>query len=165
MGIREANIKDFPELMKISGEDGFEHPRKVSLLWMQNRYIYGDRFYLFEASTEKSDDSLSLSHKKCAQDGKILGFICFQPQFSDGSRLHFIAVRKSEQGKGVGTALIEEAEKMTQHHEKKKLYLWVHEKNKNAIRFYLKHEFDFSGIFLNKYGEGENALLMVKELD
>ena len=36
--------------------------------------------------------------------------------------------------------------------------------NKKAINFYLKHEFDFSGIFLDKYGEGENALLMMKRL-
>lgn len=146
MGIREANVKDFLELVKISEEDGFEHPRKVSLLWMQNRYISGDRFYLFE------------------ENNKILGFVCFQPQFSDGSRLHYISVRKGEQGAGIGTALIEEVENMTRNHEKKKLYLWVHQRNRKAIGFYFKHDFDFAGIFLDKYGKGEHALLMCKEL-
>jgi ribosomal-protein-alanine N-acetyltransferase len=144
--IREAEEKEYGELIRIAEEDGFEHPRKINLLWIQNRSILGDRFYLYE------------------ENNKILGFVCFQPEFSNGSRLHYISVRKSEQGKGVGSALLEEVEKMTVKHEKSKLYLWVHQKNKQAIKFYLKHDFDFAGIFINKYGEGENALLMCKEL-
>lgn len=125
---------------------GFKHPNKLNLDWIKNRLALGDRFCIFES------------------EGKILGFMCFQPDFSQGSRLHFISVLKEEQGKGVGSALIEEAEKFTRNHGKNRLYLYVHQKNKKALRFYLKHGFDFSGIFLDKYGKGENALLMVKDL-
>lgn len=143
--IREAVEKDFQELVEIAENDGFKHPNKMTVDWIKKRCLAGDRFYVFEQAS-------------------ILGFICFQPEFSLGSRLHFLSVKKDEQGKGAGSALLEEAEKMTRNHGKNKLYLYVHQKNKKAIGFYLKHEFDFSGIFLDKYGDGENALLMVKEL-
>jgi ribosomal protein S18 acetylase RimI-like enzyme len=73
-------------------------------------------------------------------------------------------VLKEEQGKGIGSQLLEEAETMTRNHSKNKLYLYVHQKNKQAINFYFKHDFNFSGIFLDKYGEGEHALLMCKNL-
>lgn len=145
--IKEVDEKDFFQLIEVSSSDGFEHPKSITLAWIQNRIMLGDRFYAFY------------------ENNKILGFVCFQPQFSSGSRLHYLSVRQDEQGRGIGSVLLEEAEKLARNHSKNKLYLWVHQKNKKALAFYLKHGFDFSGIFLDKYGEGGNALLMVKKLE
>ena len=145
--IREAKEKEYEELVKIAENDGFEHPNKLNLEWIKKRVNQGDEFYVF------------------SEDSKIIGFVCFQPDFARGSKLHFISVLREEQGKGVGKKLVEKIEELTRNLGKNKIYLYVHQKNKKAIDFYLKNDFHFSGIFLDKYGEGEHALLMCKNLD
>jgi len=170
--LREATEADFEEIVEISKSDGFEHPNTPTLEWVKNRCVLGDRFYVYVGDAPKSCISEhSENQTKKPEDfrgeelGDIKGFICFQPKFARGSRLHFLSVSQSEQGKGIGSALLEEAEKMSRNHEKNLIYLYVHQKNKKAVNFYLKQGFNFSGIFLDKYGEGENALLMCKKLD
>lgn len=141
--IRKAEKTDFEKMIEIAKNDGFEHPDMPNLDWIKSRIKLGDEFYVY---------------------GNVLGFICFQPQFSRGSRLHFISVMKSEQGKGIGGSLVSYVGGLTRKFGKNKLYLYVHQKNQKAIDFYLKHKFAFAGIFLDKYGEKEHALLMCKEV-
>lgn len=143
--IQKAVEKDYDKFPEIVENDGFSHPNKFSLDWVYNRIKLGDEFYVYF-------------------DGKIKGFMCFQPEFSNNSRLHFISVLKQEQGKGIGTTLVEKAVELTRKLGKTKLYLYVHQKNKKAIDFYIKKGFCFSGIFLDKYGESEHALLMRRDI-
>ncbi len=144
--IRKAQEKDFSELLKIAMNDGFKHPNEMSLEWVNTRIKRGDEFYVYE------------------NERGVVGFICFQQQFSKGCRLHFISVMKEEQGKGIGTALVEKTKLLTRDLGKDKLYLYVYQDNKKAFNFYMKHGFNFSGIFLDKYGEGEHAFLMCSNI-
>ncbi|MFH1256862.1 MAG: GNAT family N-acetyltransferase [Candidatus Diapherotrites archaeon] len=144
--IRRASAKDFPAMLEINRNDGFDYVAKMNIEWLKKAQRGKDAFFIAE-------------HK-----GKALGFCSVQPNYTYGSRLRFLSVLKKFQHKGIGAALMEKAEEHARGNGKKKLFLYVNQKNFDAIRFYSKHKFYVTGIFLEKYGKGGNALLMAKDL-
>ena len=144
MKIIQTDEKDFPAMIEIAKNDGFSHPNQLNTDWLKKRLSEGDIFFITE---EKN------------------GFVSLQKKFASGAKLHFLSVKKQAQHKGIGTALIKKIEEETKKLGFKKLFLYSHQKNFDAIRFYTKLQFYVDGIFIDKYGPGQNAILMCKDLE
>ncbi|WNO07952.1 N-acetyltransferase [Teredinibacter sp. KSP-S5-2] len=84
---------------------------------MRNLYIPVSETYVFEA------------------DGKIVGFYCLY-----GDTLAAIFVLPNHQGKGIGSALMNDAKK-----RRKQLQLTVYKMNSSSTEFYKKHGFVIAG--------------------
>ncbi len=145
--IKEATEKDFPIMVEIAKSDGYMHPNKLNLEWLNKRKKEDDLFFIAEIEDKK------------------IGFVILQKNFAIGSKLHFLSVKKDFQHKGIGTSLIKKAEEETKKLGKKRIFLYTHQKNFDAIKLYSKLNYYVNGIFINKYGIGENAVLMAKDLE
>lgn len=145
--IREATEKDFQVMVEIAKNDGYMHPNKLNLEWLNKRKGEGDLFFIAEFN------------------GKEVGFVVLQKKFAIGSKLHFLSVKEEFQHKGVGAVLVKKAEEETKKLGNKKIFLYTHYKNFNAIRFYSKNDYYVNGVFIDKYGVGENAILMCRDLE
>ncbi|OFL47468.1 hypothetical protein HMPREF2767_02720 [Nosocomiicoccus sp. HMSC067E10] len=64
--------------------------------------------------------------------------------------LHSIAIKKEFEGKGVSELLLNKAEEWCRERGFNKLGLQVFEKNKRAIKFYEKHNFNNDSLFMVK---------------
>ena len=144
--IREARDADFPELVDIVKNDGFPHPLPTNLEWLLKRKETGDKFFVVDG-----------------QNKKPIGFASLQGKFASGAKLHYLSVREEQHHKGIGTALVKKIEDEAKAIGKGKLYLYTHQKNFEAIRFYSKLNFYVVGVFIDKYVSGENALLLCKD--
>jgi ribosomal protein S18 acetylase RimI-like enzyme len=73
-----------------------------------------------------------------AEDGgRLLGFLGIEYSANlDAPVLERLYVEPADQGRGVGTALLDQAKAL-----RPELYLWVFQKNTGAIRFYERHGF------------------------
>ncbi len=147
IAIREARDVDFPEMVDIVKNDGFPHPLPTTLEWLLKRKALGDKFFVVDG-----------------QNKKPTGFASLQEKFALGAKLHYLSVRKEQHHKGIGTALVKKIEDEAKAIGKDRLYLYTHQKNFEAIRFYSKLNFYIVGIFIDKYASGENALLLCKDL-
>lgn len=146
--IREAKEGDFPIMVDIVKNDGFPHPLPTTLEWLLKHRQAGDRFFVVDGT-----------------DKKPIGFASLQEKFASGAELHYLAVRKEHHHKGIGTALVKKIENEAKAIGKSRLYLYTHQKNFEAIRFYSKLDFYVVGIFIDKYASGENALLLCRDLE
>jgi GNAT superfamily N-acetyltransferase len=71
-------------------------------------------------------------------EGRILGFLAIDHSWRDGWEvLERLYVEPSEQGRGIGTALLDKAKALRPDG----LVLWVFQKNTGARRFYERHGF------------------------
>lgn len=70
-----------------------------------------------------------------AQERRIAGFIA-----RDGQAVNVLFVHPRHQGRGVGTALLDDAKASAD-----RLELWTFQKNDGARRFYLRHGFKEAG--------------------
>lgn len=98
---------------------------------MRNLYIPASETYVFETNEE------------------IVGFYCLY-----GDTLAAIFVLPSDQGKGIGSVLINDAKK-----RRKQLQLTVYKVNCSSIEFYKKHGFVISGEQTDKH-TGQPELVM-----
>jgi GNAT superfamily N-acetyltransferase len=73
------------------------------------------------------------------EDGTLLGFLAIRrSQTESWETLEKLYVDPAEQGRGVGTALLEKAKELRPGG----LHLWVFQKNTGARRFYERHGFN-----------------------
>lgn len=71
-------------------------------------------------------------------DGRVVGFLAIEySRTMRGETLEKLYVEPDEQGRGVGTALLEQAKALRPGG----LHLWVFQKNTGARRFYERHGF------------------------
>lgn len=75
-----------------------------------------------------------------------------------------IAVLPEHHRKGIGCKLIEEATRAMVDYKAKECYLEVRESNKPAITLYKKLGFKVTKTNRNYYADGEDAIIMVKQL-
>jgi len=75
-----------------------------------------------------------------------------------------IAVLPNHQQKGIGYALMREATQAMVNYNAKECYLEVRESNLPAVQLYKKLGFEIARTIKNYYADGENALLMAKQL-
>jgi GNAT superfamily N-acetyltransferase len=84
------------------------------------------------------------------ENGHLLGFFAIRrSRTNDWETLERLYVEPNEQGRGIGTALLDKAKAL----RREGLYLWVFQKNTGAIRFYERH-----GFRLVKLTDGEDNM-------
>ena len=139
---------------------------KISLLDISDL----EEAYRIEVSTNPSPwsfdnfkSSFEVGHHGlvCKEEGRILGFLIFSPIKPEAHLLN-IAVKESEQSKGMGSLLVKSMFSQCKAMGVKKIFLEVRISNEKAIKFYQKYGFQKDAI-REKYYSGDNpedALLM-----
>ena len=97
------------------------------------------------------------------KDGVPAGFITYSVNI-DTADMQDLFVVKDCRKKGVGYALIAGFIKDAKSRGVKKLFLEVRESNTPAINLYKKAGFNLVSVRKKYYSDGENALVLVKEL-
>jgi len=142
---------------------------KLEIVEYKNKYAEQVYFILKENfknpwSIETINASNPFSRKLVAlYEEKIVGFLNGEIILDEGNIL-MISVKKEFQNKGVGRKLMNRFEKLAKKEGVKAIYLEVSEKNINAIDFYKKLGFIPIGLRKKYYKNGENALLLKKEV-
>lgn len=100
---------------------------------------------------------------KLTQNHKIIAFITYSVTL-DTADVESVVVAKDYRKKGYASLLIESAIKDAQNKGAKRLFLEVRKSNTPAINLYEK--FGFKQLFERKkyYGDGEDALVLQKEI-
>ena len=98
-----------------------------------------------------------------AFDGQLIGVITLSVSFEDAD-LEGIVVKSEFRKGGVASKLFSLAQKTLKERGVNRLLLEVREGNIPAISFYNKQGFNKVSIRKNYYSDGENALVMVKEI-
>ena len=99
----------------------------------------------------------------CEDGGEIAGYGGITVT-ADSADIDNIAVSEVYRGGGMGTAILAELVKEAQARGAKKVFLEVRVSNSDAMKLYLKN--GFKGVYARSryYSDGEDALVMVKEL-
>lgn len=145
MKIRKADARDVSRIAEIL----------VFVKRMNYRAIFHDDEYSFNelqvlsVAKEYSANEM-LEHIWVYDDGIVKGMIRI-----DGAEIKELYVEHFFQGEGVGAELIEFAK--DEHHAK---FLWVLEKNVDAIRFYERHGFRKTDAKKFEAGTTEKIVLM-----
>lgn len=83
---------------------------------------------------------------------------------SRSARLYSIASAAEARGRGVGAALLREAEHLARTRGRKQMSLEVAEDNHNAIAFYQREGYQQTNFLAAFYQDGRNALQLAKTL-
>lgn len=94
---------------------------------------------------------------------KLIGVITLSVSFEDAD-VEGVVVKREFRKNGVATKLFDLAEKTVKEKGVSRLLLEVREGNIPAVSFYQKQGFNKISIRKNYYSDGENALVMVKEI-
>ena len=97
------------------------------------------------------------------ENNHILGYISFVFDGYQGEMLNF-AVNKNYQHQGIGTKLLAFSINELVSKGAKSFILEVRESNINAIAIYNKFGFNKVSVRKNYYSNGENALVLIKEI-
>lgn len=100
-----------------------------------------------------------------AENEKEQGFITFSEGLDGIFDLEDIFVEKSERKKGIGESLLSSFIAEAKERGGKKIFLEVRESNIPAINLYTKFGFEKISIRKKYYSDGENALVLVKNLE
>lgn len=92
----------------------------------------------------------------------ILGFVVYSI-VGDIAEIIDIAVTKDEEGKGLGSKLIESVMKKVEESGLHSISLEVREDNERAIQFYEREGFKKSHLRKQYYSDSTNAIFMIKE--
>lgn len=148
--IKEASKKDAEILQQIEANDGYPYPYKKT-----------------PADYEKYIEEGNIFYMAYIEDNPI-AYIAIKSEGNDHrhySRLHFIAVKKQNQGEGIGTQLINYAEEKVRQKGKLGMYVVLYEKNLNAEKFYIKQNYKFWYYVPEMYEEGIGGKIYRKVLN
>jgi len=99
------------------------------------------------------------------EDGQIIAFIIMEVHRTRRTAtIITLDVREAYRRSGYGTQLLQRAEEILADYGVELYDLQVDVKNPNAIRFYKKHGFEVVRTLPNYYANGNDAFLMVKDL-
>ena len=141
---RRADEQDMPDLLRIEeacfGADKFG-PETIWAFVVRN-----------DAFTVIAED-----------DGRIIGSaMCLVSEPSEEGRIASVAVLKEGRGKGIGSKLMDECEKIFRTYDLKKYTLEVEDTNVPALALYKSHGFEIVGMMTDFYGYGRDAYAMEK---
>ena len=88
-------------------------------------------------------------------DNQIVGYLLLLPPYGGVSYISWLAVNDSFQGKGIGSALLKECEKMAKKIGAHKVHLWTSKRN---IKFYRKNKWILVGNIPNNYFGADDCL-------
>lgn len=91
---------------------------------------------------------------------KVVGYIGLYVYLDEGEILNFV-VDESYQRQNIGSTLLN---KVIEQYNLKKITLEVREHNQKAINFYIKNNFKKVNIRKHYYKNGDNAIVMMKEI-
>lgn len=91
---------------------------------------------------------------------KVVGYIGLYVYLDEGEILNFV-VDESYQRQNIGSTLLN---KVIEQYNLKKITLEVREHNQKAINFYVKNNFKKVNIRKHYYKNGDNAIVMMKEI-
>ena len=115
-----------------------------------------------EAAIKEIENSDSIKYL-VAKNDNIIGICSFALVFGEGQLIN-IAVSDSYQRIGVGSMLLDAAINMAIEHNAEQFSLEVEADNSTAIAFYKKHHFEIAGKRKNFYGNGQDAVCMIRNL-
>lgn len=98
-------------------------------------------------------------------DDRVVGYSVGTIERNEGGHLVSIAVDEVYRGRGLGKALIAEFESRVKALGISKIVLEVSVKNEVAISLYRKLNYRVAGVLTSYYPNGEDAYLMLKELE
>ncbi len=141
--VRDYEVKDFKDIVEID-EEAFGNRNAV-----YDAYVY----ITFGSDLIVAD-----------MGGKVVGYIALMNQGKDAKIISF-AVRRQFRGMGIGTKLLRTAIERCKQRGNEKLYLEVRVSNHVAQRLYKKNGFEIIDVIPNYYNDGEDAYLMVLNLN
>ncbi len=142
VNIRNATPDDIAGILKIESEG--------SARWKRD-------FFETELNTDFSLFLVAL------MDETIIGFAVAW-DIPGEIQLQNIAVDKDYRREGCGTKLIESIYRLLEHKHPERILLELRISNIPALKFYRSLGFKKTGIRKNYYGDGDDALLMEKEI-
>ena len=98
-----------------------------------------------------------------AFSNQLIGVITLSTSFDDAD-VEGVVVKSQFRKNGVATVLLTQAQNLLKSKGVTRLLLEVREGNIPAKNFYIKNGFEKISIRKNYYPDGENALVMVKEI-
>ncbi len=156
--IRITRPEEAPAILAIADTVGVFDREEVAIVDELLREYVGD-------GPEKS----GYYFLSCVQDGRILGFACYGPRaMTRGTYdLFWICSARGEQGKGVGSALLREAEQAVRAAGG---YLMIVETSSTpdyeaARRFYEAHAYRREAVIQDFYSKGDGLILYSKRLE
>lgn len=102
------------------------------------------------------------------RDGRILGYVVADVTRTIGRRLGHVkdvAVHPDHRGEGVGTALLSRALAVLAANGADTVKLEVRRSNDDAIGLYREFGFEPLRLIAGYYGDGEDAIVMIRQLD
>ncbi|MBI0584387.1 MAG: GNAT family N-acetyltransferase [Methanomassiliicoccus sp.] len=145
MIFRTAGIEDLPELQRIE-ESCFQEERYPPEV-LAEILLDGD----FETILAEEDELVGAATINCGED-------------LAAAQLASIAVLPPHRGKGIGRALLDEAEGRARGRGRKIMVLQVNVHNVAAINLYLHRGYIIEGMIGDYYGPGRDAYFMDKML-
>lgn len=135
----------------------------LDALWEFEKRVWPDQ--MSRGSLRRLLASRSAEVVVVQADGAIAGvaIVLFRMN-SRIARLYSIAVDPKHTGRGIGSALIAQAEKIAQSRRCLSLRLEVHERNQGALKVYCKAGYHEFGRYTRYYEDGGDALRFEKQL-
>ena len=139
--IRRMTCEDLPEVMNIEREVFSDPWQEV----MFQQELLAETAFVMEMVPDK----------------ELIGYLCGL-QVLDEYMITNIAIRKERQHCGFGTMLLLYVIQILRNCKLKSCFLEVRSKNKAAINFYLKHNFETFGARKNYYRDPVDDALIIK---
>ena len=147
--IRKAEEKDLEDLYRIEIECFRE---EAFPLFYMRKFIRDPEFITLVAIS--SD--------------KIVGFIVSSIEMFRGilgGHIYSIDVKPEYRRRGIGSRLLASTEKILKKMGAKTCYLEAYVNNTTAIKFYLKHNYEFLEFLKDYYDTGKNGIRLIKKLE
>ncbi len=142
--IRRFVEGDLRDVMRISEESLTEEYSPI--LFLEIREAFPEAFLVAEV------------------DGEVVGYICGYPLTTLEVRIAMFAVLPGYRGKGIGSALYSEFEKVVMDRGFRMIRLEVRTGNRRAVEFYRRRGFIAVKVLKGYYRNGDDAYVMVKTL-
>jgi ribosomal protein S18 acetylase RimI-like enzyme len=132
--------------------------------------ILGEEYFTREVAQRILAEGIGKKEVTVADSGEILGLCRLAPEglFLVFPYVHLLAVKTGHRGRGIGTLLLEDAERRIRseagYPDVKKSFLLVGKDNRRAKRYYESRGYARAGTLKNLFSEGDTEFLMVKEL-
>ena len=163
INLREYRSSDFDELWRIDQEcfqEGIAYSRR-ELAWYMNR----SRAFTLVAPGTPGQAHGGPGHAEQKAGGRILGFVVAESDPSGVGHILTIDVRPDGQRTGVGSLLLEAAERRLVLEKCKAVLLETAVSNAAALAFYKRHGYSVIETIPRYYLNSIDALVMGKHLD
>ena len=136
---RTGNMKDLLSIQRID-HDSLRYRETVSLRYRILREPLGLGFTPEQLASESND--LHLAAYAANLDGALVGCLVLSPVDESVIKMRQVAVQETLQGRGIGTALVEQAEEEARNRGFARMVLSARD---TAVLFYVRHGYEIIG--------------------